>query len=276
LFKDYEPLELLNLNWQKHIKSYVIFLFVISTFSFFLLYKLSDEKLSPRAMDLLVLDGHIDQTLRSELSHSGSVVRLPKDSIFDHQQQLQKHENQFLDLQKQIEELKKQKSQRTELTRIISTQVENSIESLYSANPMKLMAFNLKVIVFCLTELKSVSIKLDPVLGTRLASLEMESLFLRAARFHAQSVLGSIRVLRRSQLFMNPSIYLIQTQRLTNLMAEISLDPNYKISELSAQSSWYQVHQLELVYAHFFRQLIYDSQVDLKSQLAQVMGLLKI
>lgn len=264
------------MNWQKYIKSYFVFLFVILTFFSFLFYKLTDEKLTPRALDLLVTDGHIDQILRVELNNTHSIIRLPKDSIFDHQLQIQKIENQFFEFKQKIVDLKKDKSHTAEVAKMIQGQIENSLESLYAVNPMKFMALNLRIIDYCLSEQDSLSLVLDQNLKARLTSLDTDSLFLRAARFHAQSILGSIQVLRRSQFFFNPSIYLLQPQRLTNLMAEVSLNEKIKIAELGIENSWYKVHQMELVYVHFFKQLIYDSQVDLKSDVAQIHRRLKI
>lgn len=264
------------MNWQKIAKfiPYLLFLFIILPIFSFLFYRLTDESLSSQAILLLVTDGRKNSELRKNLQDPQAVVILPRDSIFDHKEQVQLIENRFQSVKDQLTNFKKN-SMKQEAKKLLVLQIENSLESLYEINPLKLMGKNLTIIESCLLELETLSIPLDRGLYHRIKALEEGPLKLRAARFHLQSVLGSISVLSRAS-FVQPSIFLIQKQRLANQMAKVSLDTSAVTGRLEASPKWYDTQQYELVYVEFFRRMIADPSVDLKSQILKIHQRLRI
>lgn len=263
------------MNWKNKFKFQYLFFLILFLISIFFIYKFSDEKLSSKAHELLIMDGHTNRSLRQKLDNSTIASRLPKDSIFDHQMQVELLEKQYSEFKESIQKLKNSNSQKELIFLTLSDQLESALVGLYSLNPMKLMALNLDIVIFCLKEMNSLAIPISSFVKSQVQSLESRSLFLRASRFHAQSILGSIDVLRRSKIFVNPAVHLIQKQRLINLMAEISQNQQFKLAPLSTENSWLWPQQLELIYAHFFRQMIYDPKIDLKAQINELKSHIK-
>jgi len=255
----------LSLQKVKQIIPTLIFIFIILPFFSILFYRLSDENLTPQAVELLIHEGQSNQELRKNLENPKAIVVLPRDSLFDHQLHIKLVKDRFENFKVKLTKLNK-----TDSITLIMTQIDSSLKSLLSINPLTLLSYNLNILEFCLLELKNRAHPLTPELLQKIKEIDVKKLFMNAARFHAQCVLGSISTLKSSTLWVTPGILLIQKQRLLNQMASLS-SGDAAVPAIQSQPTWYNPKQYEALYSQLFRQLLFDPKINLKLQLELVL-----